>query len=66
MKLKISDHEINIETSKYDKTSRCDRICLVCDLNIEDKTQFLFDCPNNDTHQLETTFFNKIENRIPN
>ena len=44
-KLRISNHKLNIERGRYDKISRCDRICPVCSLNIEDDIHFLFDCP---------------------
>ena len=44
MKLRISNHKLNIETGRYDKISRCDRICPVCSLDIEDEVHFLFDC----------------------
>ena len=43
--LRISNHKLNIETDRYDKISKCDRICPVCGLNIEDEIHFLFDCP---------------------
>ena len=42
VKLRISNHKLNIETGKYDKISRCDRICPVCGLNIEDEIQLSF------------------------
>ena len=45
VKLRTSNHKLNIETGWYDKISRCDRICPVCGLNIEDEIHFLFDCP---------------------
>ena len=41
VKLRISDHKLNTETDRYDKISRCDRICPVCGLNIEDEIHFL-------------------------
>ena len=63
MKLRISDHKLNIEIGRYDKTSRCDRICPVCGLNIEDEIHFLLDCPKYSS--IKDGFFNKIENRIP-
>ena len=44
--------------------SRFDRICPVCDLNIEDEIHFLFDCPKQSS--IRDDFFNKIDNRIPN
>ena len=64
MKLKISNHKLNNETGRYDKISRCDRICPVCGLNIEDEIQFLCDCP--DCSSIRDDLFNKIDNRIPN
>ena len=54
MKLNINNHKLNIETGRYNKISRCDRIFPVCSLDIEDEIHFLFDCAN--FHQLETTF----------
>ena len=64
MKLRISNHKLNIETGRYNKISRCDRICPVCGLNIEDEIHFLFDCPKYSS--IIDDFFNKINNRIPN
>ena len=43
---------------------RCDRICPVCGLNIEDEIHFLFHCPKYSS--IRDDFFNKIDNRIPN
>ena len=37
VKLRISNRKLNIETGWYDKISRCDRICPVCSLDIEDE-----------------------------
>ena len=62
-KLGISNHNLNIETNKYDRISRCYRICPVCGLNIEDETHFLFDCPKYSS--IRDDFFNKMDNRIP-
>ena len=64
VKLRISNHQLNIETGRYDKISRCDRICPVCSLDIEDEIHFLFDCPKYSS--IRDDFFNKIGNRIPN
>jgi len=44
--------------------SRCDRICPVCGLNIEDELHFLFNCPKYSS--IRDEFFSKIDNRIPN
>ena len=64
VKLRISNHKLNIETGRYDKISRCDRICPVCSLDIEDEIHFLFDCAKYSS--IRDDFFNKIANRIPN
>jgi len=40
-----NNHKPNIETDRYDKIWRCDSICPVCGLNIEDEIHFLFNCP---------------------
>ena len=64
MKLGISNHELNIETGRYNKISRCDRICPVCSVDIEDEIHFLFDCAKYSS--IRDAFFNKIANRIPN
>ena len=46
------------------KFPRCDRICPVCVLNIEDEIHFLFDCPK--CSSVRDNIFNKIDKRIPN
>ena len=43
VKLRIGNHKLDFETGRYDKISRCDRTCPVCNLDIEDEIQFLFD-----------------------
>ena len=63
VRLRISNDKLNIETGRYDKISRCDRICPVCGLSIEDEIHFLFNCPKYSS--VGDDFFNKIENRIP-
>ena len=60
VKLRLSDHKLNIETGRYDKISRCDRICPVCRLDIEDEIHFLFDCAKHSS--IKDDFFNKIAN----
>jgi hypothetical protein len=47
-KLRISAHNLAIETGRYTRpvTDMCDRICLLCDLNvIENESHLLFECP---------------------
>ena len=64
VKLRISNHKLNIETARCNKISRCDRICPVCSLDIEDEIHFLIDCAKYSS--IRDDFFNKIANRIPN
>ena len=65
VKLRISNHKLNIETGRYDNISRCNRICPVCGLSVEDEIHFLFDCPKYSVIR-DDFFFNKIDTRIPN
>ena len=64
VKLRLGNHKLNIETGRYDKITRCDRICPVCGLNIEDEIHFLFNCPKYSS--IRDDVFSKIDNRIPN
>ena len=64
MKLRISNYNLNIEASRYDKISRCDRICLVCDFNIEDEIHSLFHCPKYSS--IRDDFLGEKDDRIPN
>ena len=58
VKLRISNHELNIQTGRYDKILRCDRICPDCGLIIEDEAHFLVITVQS-VHQLETEFLVK-------
>ena len=64
VKLRISNHKLNIKTGKYDKISGCDRTCPAFGLNIEDEIHFVFNCPQYSS--IRDDFFNNIKNRIPN
>ena len=64
MKLRISNHKLNIETGRYDNISRCNKICPVCGLSVEDEIHFLFDCPKYSS--IRDDFFNKIDITIHN
>ena len=64
VKLRTGNHKLNSETGRYDKITRCDRICLVSGLNIEDEIHFLFHCPKYSS--IRDDFFREIDNIIPN
>ena len=64
VKLRISSHELRIETGRYDKIPREERLCNLCNSNkIEDETHFLLDCPRYSS--IRDMFFSKIESKIP-
>ena len=47
VKLRISSRNLQIETGRYDKIARDERLCSLCNRNkIEDETHFLLDCPS--------------------
>ena len=60
VKLRISSHKLRIETGRYDKLPRDQRLCSLCNCNkIEDETHFLLDCPSYSS--IRDRFFSKIE-----
>ena len=64
VKLRISSHKLRIETGRYDKIPREERLCNLCNSNkIEDETHFLLDCPRYSL--IRDMFFSKIESKIP-
>ena len=63
VRLRISSHELWIETGRYDKIPRDERLCSLCNCNkIEDETHFLLDCPSYSS--IRDRFFSKIEPKI--
>ena len=45
--------KLEIELGRYDKRPRCERICKLCDLEVEDTSHFLFRCVANKPARLE-------------
>ena len=66
VKLRLSNHKLNIKTVRYDKILRCDRICPVCGLNIEDEIHFLFNCPKYPSPSISDDLYSKTDNRNSN
>ena len=59
VKLRISSRKLRIETGRYDKIPRDERLCSLCNCNkIEDETHFLLDCPSYSS--IRDRFFSKI------
>ena len=63
VKQRISSHDLRIETGRYDKIPRHERLCSLCNCNkIEDETHFLLNCPSYSS--ITDRFFSKIEPKI--
>ena len=44
-RLRISSHQLAIETGRYDKLQRSDRLCTTCDMGVlDDEQHFLAEC----------------------
>ena len=60
----MSSHQLRIETGRYEKIHRDERICYSCTSNkIEDESHFLLECKA--YSQIGDTFFSKLETKIP-
>ena len=44
-KFRISSHQLEIERGQYRNTSASQRICKLCNLEVEDELHFLLECP---------------------
>ena len=65
VKLRISNHKLMIEISRYNQTTKDNRHRPFCGSNlIEDEVQFLFRCPT--YSMIRNNFYNKIKTLIPN
>ena len=43
-KLRVSNHDLAVETGRYSDTARNKRVCCLCNNGIEDEIHFLFEC----------------------
>ena len=66
-KARISSHQLMIEISRYNQTTKDNRHCPFCGSNLIeliDEVHFLFRCP---TYSMITnSFYNKVKTLIPN
>ena len=44
-KFRISSHQLEIECGRYRKIPASQRICKLCNLEVEDELHFLLECP---------------------
>jgi len=64
VRFRISRHQLRIETGRYKKIPRNERICHFCASNkIENEIYFLLDCEA--YSQIRAIFFSKLETKIP-
>ena len=64
VKFGLSSHQLRIETCRYEKIPRNERICSFCTSNkIEDENHFLLDYEAHS--QIRDIFFSKLETKIP-
>ena len=64
VRFRMSSHQLRIETGRYEKIPRDERICYSCTSNkIEDESHFLLECKA--YSQIGDTFFSKLETKIP-
>ena len=65
-RLRISSHGLPIETLRYKKIPREERICTICNLNEKgDEEHYLLRCKNNKMINHRHTFMNKIKAEHP-
>ena len=63
-KLKLSDHNLEIESGRHKKIERQQRFCSSCNsYNIGDELHFLFEC--SELYLIRAVFFQKILKRYP-
>ena len=63
VRFRISSHQLRIETGRYEKIPRDERICYFCTGNkTEDENHFLLDCKA--YSQIRDVFFSKRENQL--
>ena len=60
--MRISAHKLEIETGRYTKTTREERLCKLCSLEVEDELHFIMSCPK--LSKRRTTFDKIIINTI--
>ena len=64
-KVRISDHNLPIETGRKKNIARNLRICTRCNLAIGDEKHVLFECTNEEIKNIRLSFYNKIHRISP-
>ena len=63
-KFRIGDHQLEIELGRHKHQSECERICKLCNENVEDEIHFLLSCPK--LESVRAPFIKKIVTFCPN
>ena len=64
-KLRISAHNLPIETGRYTNTPREDRICPLCKVGVGNELHYLLECTNNNLVNNRNEILNKIKDDDP-
>ena len=62
-KLRLSDHELEVEKGRYKGTKRINRVCILCVRETEDEAHFLLRCPF--LYKEREILFNHIRTYLP-
>ena len=60
----ISSHQLEIERGQYRNTPASQRICKLCNLEVEDELHFLLECPK--SNKIRKEILEKLENKFNN
>ena len=63
-KFRISSHQLEIERGRYRKIPASQRICKLCNLEVEDKLHFLLECPK--SNKIRKEILEQLENKFNN
>ena len=63
-KFKISSHQLEIERGRYRNIPASQRICKLCNLEVEDELHFLLECPK--SNKIRKEILEQLENKFNN
>ena len=64
-KMRISSHKFPIETGRYERKERNDRICLLCCSSVGDEHHYIFECDNKDMKNTREKYMKIILKKSP-
>ena len=63
-KFRISSHQLEIERGRYRNIPASQRICKLCNLEVEDELHFLLECPK--SNKIRKEILEQLENKFNN